>query len=302
MLVERLSVQSGLTVERIRRLAATASKRYKVYTIPKRGGGERTIEQPSSTIKEMQRWLVAAVVEKLPVSDFAAAYRPGRGIRENALAHLGTNFTLRVDFENFFPSFSGNNIRAFLSSPPMGELNLNEDDIDFMVNVVTRNDALTIGAPSSPSLTNALMKSFDDYVVRRIKKGIVYSRYADDLFFSTKEAGVLADCIGIVRAAADEFSYGKLVINSRKTTFLSRKYRRKITGLVLTPEGKISIGRERKREIRTLIYMRVCGELSEERAGYLEGWISYIRGVDPDFHVSLVAKYGDDLKGGTLTK
>ena len=94
MLLEQLQIQTGLSEKQIERYASTASKRYKSYTIPKRTGGVRVIHQPSQAIKALQRWLVHTLIRHFPIHECATAYSKGASIKENALAHVRSNFTL----------------------------------------------------------------------------------------------------------------------------------------------------------------------------------------------------------------
>lgn len=294
MLLERLQKQTGLSTRQIHHLSESASKRYKVYTIPKKDGGRRTIEQPSREVKTLQRWVVQRLIRSLDIHQSATAYRKGSGILSNAMRHVATRFTLRIDFKDFFPSFSSENVRKFLDFQNVERnLDLTLEDISFVTNIVSRNGRLTIGAPSSPILTNAMMYSFDEKLSYFCQlNGLVYTRYADDLFISAYRSGELNGVFGIVCRFAEEFPFGSLEINNKKTAYLSRKYHRSITGLVITPSGEISIGRERKREIRALIYRFTNNELNEEQIAYLQGILAFVSDVEIRLISSLERKYG----------
>jgi RNA-directed DNA polymerase len=103
MLLEKLRKHTRFSAEKLEHFATTASKRYKSYEIAKRTGGTRLIEHPSREIKAIQRWLNQALISKFPVHVCATAYKKDHSIRLNALRHLGSNFTLRLDFKDFFP-------------------------------------------------------------------------------------------------------------------------------------------------------------------------------------------------------
>lgn len=294
MIVEHLMKQTGLSAAQLENYAATASRRYKVYPIPKRGGGTRQIAQPSKEIKAIQRWLVRAVFRFFPIHSAATAYKRGAGIRENALRHAGTSFTLRLDFKDFFPSFSERHVQAFLQQ--MNDdaiLGLSVADVVFATKIVTRNGEVSIGAPSSPLLTNAMMYAFDVRLSNwASSERFVYTRYADDIFLSSSEPGRLSFAIPVVERICREHLYGDLRLNREKTAFLSKRYRRAITGLVVTPGHKISIGRERKREVKTLVYLFGANQLDPEREAYLRGMLAFISDVEPDFRWALIKKYG----------
>tara|TARA_R110002012_G_scaffold302549_2_gene503770 strand:+ start:259651 stop:260394 length:744 start_codon:yes stop_codon:yes gene_type:complete len=223
----------------------------------------------------------------------ATAYKKGASIRANAEFHRTTRYTVRLDFEKFFPSFHGGQVEAFIGD---AGLNLNEADLSFVRRILCRNDALTIGAPSSPALTNAMMYGFDhDLWAWCEERNLIYTRYADDIFISSYEANVLEGVCEKVSELAGSFAYANLHLNRKKTTHLSRKYRRSITGLVVTPDEKVSIGRGRKRRLRSDIYRFMSPENESDPAdrSRIAGMIAFAKDVEPDFYQRLIQKYGE---------
>jgi RNA-directed DNA polymerase len=87
-ILQDLSIELGLGSHDLLRIIVTAPARYKVYQIPKRSGGMRTIAQPSRELKAIQRFVLRTTLSKLPVHVAAAAYVEGRNIAENAQAHV----------------------------------------------------------------------------------------------------------------------------------------------------------------------------------------------------------------------
>ena len=77
---------------------------YITFAIPKRSGGKRLIMAPKRRLKMVQRKLLELLVEKLPVSEHAHAFRRGRSIRTGAEPHVGKRFVLKLDLKEFFPS------------------------------------------------------------------------------------------------------------------------------------------------------------------------------------------------------
>jgi RNA-directed DNA polymerase len=293
MLLETLSSQIGMRIERLEHFAETASKRYYVFPIDKRDGGKRWIAHPSRSLKLLQRWLNSRVIRNLRVHDAATAYRRGASIRDNASVHAATAFTLRIDFRDFFPSFTEITLKRFMQDNPDVFGSWSDRDTTFFKQIVCRAGELTIGAPSSPFLTNAMMLWFDEKVAEYcLANGLLYTRYADDLFLSAFEPGKLQAALGVVREAAGNFPYANLRINEEKTAFLSRRYRRRITGLVVTPDGRVSLGRDRKRTLKALIHQYKAGKLPNESLDYLKGLVAFAFDSDPQFFISLVKKYG----------
>ncbi len=297
MLIEDLQIQSGLSRQQLLYLSNTASKRYKSYTIQKRNGGSRTIHHPSRTLKAIQRWLNLVLISNLPVHDSATAYRKGQSIRSNAMMHAKTRFTLRMDFREFFPSFCVHHVREFIERKG-SEIGweLSDDDLEFVAKISTRFDFLTIGAPSSPTLTNAMMYGFDYRVSDWADaEGLIYTRYADDLFISSRRPNKLAAARDRILEESAQFKYAKLIINDKKTAYLSRRYRRTITGLVVTPGERVSIGRGRKREIKSMVHRFMAGSMTIGEIDKLRGLVGYSKGVEPSFYDSVCVKYGKSV-------
>lgn len=294
MLIELLSRTAKIPEAKLLSLSESASRRYKVYTIPKRTGGERVIEHPSQELKAIQRWIVRALIDRFPLHEAATAYRRGTGIRVNAERHRKTKFTNRYDFANFFPSFSQARIIQYIGeqSKAVG-IELSERDLEFIGNIVCRNGKLTIGAPSSPAITNAMMFEFDRRMHEECNaKGLVYTRYADDLFVSSYEPGQLDGLEKVIVQNKRGIPHIRLRLNHQKTAYLSKKYRRVITGVVITPQHTLSIGRERKREIKALIHNWVNGDIDPAKFFYLRGLFSFAIDIEPEFEARLVEKYG----------
>ena len=304
MLLESLQRQSGLSRSRLIYLAETSSKRYKVYSIEKRTGGHRTICHPSKQIKAIQRWLNKTLFKTFPVHEHATAYKKEASIRENAARHLGSLFTLRMDFVEFFPSFSQDGIKSvIIEENRKRELGLSVEDVEFVSNVVTRNEFLTIGAPSSPMISNFMMFDFDELVSEMaLEKELIYSRYADDLFISAFRPNGLDGVAEAVEEAAQDYEHASLRVNRRKTAYLSRRYRRTITGLIVTPDHRVSIGRERKREIKSLVHRFSSGNLGSEEVSRLRGLIAFAMDAEYVFFESLCKKYGESILNEILNR
>lgn len=294
MLLERLQRQAGLTPGQLERYASTASKRYKVYSIKKRNGGDRIIAQPSKPIKALQRWIVRALLNRFEVHAAATAYKTGASIRANALRHAHTSFTVRVDFRDFFPSFTALNVQAFLErNGAASGVALSPADISFVTKIVSRDGALTIGAPSSPILTNVMMFEFDVALAGWCEaRALIYTRYADDIFVSANGPNALGEVVAEIKRVAATHPFSNLTVNDEKTAFLSRKYRRTVTGLVIKPDGGVSIGLDRKRQLKSQLYAHRNGVLAVEDRSRIRGMLAFVQDVEPEFYRTLVRKYG----------
>ena len=195
---------------------------------------------------------------------------------------------------NFFPSFSQDRVLHYVSeqSKNLG-IELAPRDLDFVGNIVCRNGRLTIGASSSPAITNAMMFEFDRRMHEACRgQSLVFTRYADDIFISAFEPGRLEGLKDLIVKSKRGIPHLRLRLNHRKTACLSKKYSRKITGVVITPQHTLSIGRDRKREIKALIHQWIKGEIDGDKLFYLKGLFSFAIDIEPQFEDRLVEKYG----------
>jgi hypothetical protein len=289
---------SGMSEFDIRQIIATAPSRYKTYTIPKRSGGERIIAQPAREVKFLQRILVDEILSKLPVHSASMAYCEGKSIKDNAAAHVTNNAILKFDFSDFFPSIVSTDWRAYCE---MNDIFSDDCDIDLSANIFFRRRKhgsvlrLAIGAPSSPLLSNIIMNEFDKRVADTVSKDKVsYTRYADDLTFSAKRVGNLSNVERDLRKIIRDIQSPRLRLNEKKTVFATKKYRRVVTGLVLADDGSISLGRDRKRLIRSMLHHYMLGRLNMEQTERLAGLLAFVNAVEPAFVTRLIDKYGDE--------
>lgn len=274
---------------------------YKHYQIEKRTGGKRDIYHPSPNLKAVQRWLVSEHFSKLPVHDSVYSYRIGRGIRDHAKLHIHSNFLLRLDFKDFFPSINHDWVLRFLlDCSERGVLSLDARAIAAVMRVVCRFSkfdrslALSIGAPSSPALSNTILFEADQAASARCAAlDCVYSRYADDIYVSCRDKEVLGQAERQVRDVFHQTA-PSLRFNEDKTLNVSKKARRVVTGLTITPDRSISVGRELKRSIKTQVYLYIEGSLPREDVPHLCGLVSYVRDVEPAFFDALTRKFGPE--------
>lgn len=296
MIREEIANANNLEHNYVDLLIRTASHRYKTYTIKKRIEGNRRIEHPAREIKLIQRWLVDKYFVHLPVHDAVFSYRKGINIAMNANIHRKNRYLLRTDFKEFFPSIKANDIRILLERHADScDLQLSGTDIDDITNIVCRYGRLTIGAPSSPILSNAILFELDTKMMS-ICEGmdVRYTRYADDMYFSTNAPQTLSRVYEKLVTTVSQFSSPALFLNKDKTVFSSGKSIRRVTGITITSDHKLSLGRGKKRYIRSLVYRFTVKKLDNLEKSFLRGYLAYAQSIEPAFVDRLEQKYGKD--------
>lgn len=290
MLINYLSESLVLTTDFINEIADTADERYNKFSVPKKNGGTRVVYQPQKELKVLQRALHDYFLKRIPVHPACCAYQEGSSIKKNAERHAKNNFLLRLDFVDFFKSITSNDVLHFLMENKL-HCDWSENDSQLLLKLVCFKGRLTMGSVTSPLLSNLICKNLDLCISElALSKGITYSRYADDIYLSTNNENILFEIPKKVISILRTIEYPKnLILNSAKTTHSSRKRKMTITGLVITNNRTVSIGRKKKREIRSLVHK--WDELTVEKKKYLQGYLSYCTGIEPAFINSLCEKF-----------
>lgn len=286
-LIDRLAEWANLPASDVRYICLTAPRRYKVFFIPKRNGEARRIAQPSKELKLLQRIIASRFLKGIPVHAAAHGYVQGRGIKSNALMHAGSDYALKMDFEDFFPRIVPSDLASVLRLHDPALFN------DGVIGVISpilfwrpkgaKGLQLCMGAPTSPLISNLVMFEVDRLITDFCEHlGVVYTRYADDLTFSCSHKGVLSRVQEYVHSLVSEMTSPRLRVNVRKTVHMSRAQRRMITGIVATPDGRISVGRDRKRLIRSMIDHHNRGVLGVDDQPKLRGLLAFMEDIEGD--------------------
>ena len=277
-----------------------APKKYKRYEIPKRTSGTRTIAQPIRELKDYQRALIDHFQGYFPVHDSSMAYVKGKDIKRNAEIHSQNIYFLKMDFTDFFSSITPKIFwkaceRAGIEFDWL-EKEIIEKTFFWKPSKYSNKLVLSIGAPSSPFISNFIMFSFDCEIAQYCEEqGITYTRYADDMTFSTNTPNLLFSMPDTVRNVLIKFYGNTIKINHLKTVFSSKKHNRHVTGITITNDDELSIGRAKKRYIKHLVHKFIEEKISLEDLSYLRGYLGFIKYVEPNFLITLEKKYTQNV-------
>lgn len=123
----------------------------------------------------------------------------------------------------------------------------------------------------------------------------IYTRYSDDITISTNKKNVLSDLYEKIKNVCDEMKSPNVDLNFEKTVFASKKSSRTVTGIVISNNNKISLGRERKRKIRAMIHRIIMNdESNKEMVNKINGYLAFANDIEPDFVQRLFQSYRSD--------
>lgn len=224
-----LSEYLGVSPLMVRSFVAKKEKHYRSFSVQKRSGGLREIDAPRTFLKVAQWWVLDTVLNCKESLPFVYGFSRGRSFIDNARAHFGARHLLNVDVRDFFPS-----INRIVVVSVFRELGYDAIVANFLAEICTLDGKLPQGAPTSPAISNMVMRGVDLHL-RSVAEamGCTYTRYADDLTFSS-QGRIPNDFVGIVQAALSELG---LSLNDAKTHFMGSNQVKEVTGLVLAEES-----------------------------------------------------------------
>ena len=247
-------------------------RRCKTFRLRKKHGGYREITAPKGALRGVLQALNIVLQTYDEPTPWAYGFVCGRSVVDNARPHVGKRYILNLDLKNFFPTITRRQVADCLTAEPFGFSSLAAKLVSGLATVRTKNneEVLAQGFATSPTLSNFICREMDKEIAGvAAAQGITFTRYADDLTFSS-DADILrpqGELVQRVKAIVERYGFR---LNEEKTHLQRRGRRQEVTGLMVTE--KVNVSRRYVREIRSLLYIW-------ERYGYEDAcqaaWKSY---------------------------
>ena len=217
---------------------------YYVYKIKKKNGHLRTIYEPASLLKTIQKNILKNILNNKQISKYAKAYKKGISLKNNAIEHINKKIILKLDIKDFFENISF--LDVYNSCFPIEYF---PKSIGMLLTTLcTYEDHLTQGSPTSAYISNLVMKDFDEEIgVICEKRNINYTRYSDDMTFSGDFNP--SEIIKIVRKYLYKLG---LNLNDSKIHIVKNYQSQNVTGLIVNK--KIQVSKNYRKKIRQEIY------------------------------------------------
>ncbi|MGC2522293.1 MAG: retron Ec67 family RNA-directed DNA polymerase/endonuclease [Stellaceae bacterium] len=230
--------------------------KYKSFEIAKRGGGKRQIKAPAPMLALLQRRvanLLYDCLDELKTAtparrSLAHGFEKKRSIITNASLHKRRRYVLNLDLADFFPSINFGRVRGFFLKDK--HFALQSKVATIIAQVACHNNELPQGSPCSPVISNLVGHLLDARLARLAKTHrCTYSRYADDITFSTSRKDFPLELAASVPGSKFEWQLGAELrakiehsgfkINDKKTRMQFRGSRQVTTGLIVNEKVNI---------------------------------------------------------------
>ncbi|WP_404335030.1 retron Ec67 family RNA-directed DNA polymerase/endonuclease [Planococcus rifietoensis] len=256
---------------------------YTSFAIQKKNGGTRNIYSPIKNLKIIQKRLAKALIDhkeelKNKENNISHAFEKNKGIVTNAKVHKNKNFVFNIDLLNFFESIHFGRVRGFFRNN--NKFLFPSEVATVIAQLTCYKGALPQGAPSSPIITNLICEILD-YRISKItyKYKLDYTRYADDLTFSTNNKKFINQKDEFLKEITSEINKAGFEINDKKTRLEYKDSRQTVTGLVVNE--KVNVNRIFYKSTKSMVHRLYKGksiEINGEEAtiNQLEGRLSFI--------------------------
>lgn len=172
----------------------------------------------------IQWWILENILTNLPTHKNAFGFCRNKSIQDNARLHSGSKHILNVDIKSFFDTVTENQIREIFVN-----LGYSTDTSKTLSSLCTLKGCLPQGAPTSPSLANLVLLDTDDKLQNlATDRGVKYSRYADDITFSSNEFIAPEFHLEVEKFLKDT----GFQLKAAKTRYAGSGNRKEVTGLI----------------------------------------------------------------------
>ncbi len=238
--------------------------RFKEFKIRKKSGGVRQITAPKYKSYKALLSCINVLLKTLYIpSEYANGFTEGRSVITNSDKHKGQNYIYNIDLKDFFPSVDQARVWKRLQLTPF---HFNQNIASIIAGIcamkLEHEDekgnkspryVLPQGSPTSPIITNMICDKLDRRLAGLAKRlGLIYTRYADDITFSSMHNVYQKDGIFIAELNRIITDQG-FKINEAKTRLQKKGARQEVTGIIVS--DKLNVTQKYVRDIRNILYI-----------------------------------------------
>lgn len=314
--LNHLAVHARVSLDYLRQVVGRTDDPYIHFRRKKQSGGWRGIDAPEPRLLLVQKLLLNELLDKIPKHSASYAYTPGRSHVDCARQHVGAKWLAKFDIHNFFGSIGEKRVyRLFLNLgyaplvafevsrlltwPSRTPFSYPGPDPGDRYSAITKyahefGGVLPQGSPASGAIANVIMNAVDKKLNSfAIENGFIYTRYSDDLTFSTSSQWSrkqFPKFHSTVATVLDEFGFE---LHKRKTRLIPPRSRKIILGIVVEADS-IHLPKEFKSRVERMVRLSaisgiICRSGKEGYGSFLnfvahvEGSLAYAYNVEPSW-------------------
>ncbi|HGS5086056.1 TPA: reverse transcriptase family protein [Vibrio parahaemolyticus] len=325
---------TGASYPYLREIVRRNETPYRFHRIRKKSGGHRFLTVPNTELKVVQTWINKEILASQAPHFRCYSYHSKSSIFKCAEEHCSSKWLIKIDIENFFDSISEVMVyKVFrklgykpLLAFELGRIctyqpthlrirntlkwrsfNTNSAEYPYKRKGISFFGRLPQGAPTSPMLSNLVFQEIDEELHSYASEnGLVYTRYADDLTFSTIDRRFSRErAIKFVRHVKKVLRAGNFSTNKSKLKIIPPGSRKVVLGLNI--EGQkplLSKGFKKRLEghLRGIEKFGIPQHVEHRRfdtifgmMSHINGLIGYAKQIDYNYGSSLQARFSTIL-------
>jgi RNA-directed DNA polymerase len=326
--LNHLAKVSGASWIYLREIVARRRDPYLDISRPKRDGRTRPISSPEPILMDVQRWILHNVLYACDIDPASYAYQRERSIVDCAERHLGARWLVKLDLHDFFHRVREHTVYSVfrqLEYPKLLSFELarlctrlgnvepvrrdRAGNYEWPPYAVDLQGRLPQGAPTSGMLANVAMRSADAKLgALAQEKGLVYTRYSDDLTFSAGGDFCRRQAAEVVNRASQIVKGSGFTLHRAKTRVVPPGARHIVLGL-LVADDRVHLLPGFKRRLEVHVRGAAKFGISEHAThrrfdsvlsmiNHVDGCIAFAESVEPDFAVTARGAWNTALRKG----
>lgn len=294
---------------------------YNTFEIPKQNGKLRSICSPESDLYDVQKWILENILENRPRSLSSFAYHKHISIKDAASAHVGSTWAFKIDFQDFFTNIKEKQVFKLFRSlgyAPLISFELsrlctfdialaNSNNLNTFPYKKSIDSHLPQGAPTSGAISNLIAWKLDEILIDFSKRNnLTYTRYADDLIFSSREKFNRNQISTLIHSVYQISIFHNFKINTKKTIIIPPGKNLEVLGINVTQLG-LKVRKTLLNDLEFHIKMSKAYSLETHSyykgfkspfgfINYINGNLGYVKMIDETKYIKLIDDWEDSLK------
>lgn len=319
--LNHLSFATDIKYGYLRSVVARRAGRYRRFRMRKRVPGRtnfRIISIPEKPLMRCQKWIVENILQHVAPHRDSHAYHPRSNPIFAARRHLNAAWIIKVDIQDFFHAiteypvyrvFRSQGYSALLSlelarictmpvvaGPPRRSYLIEAYDAGF-------RSCLPQGAPTSPMISNLVMRDVDAQLARLAKTvNMRFTRYADDIVFSCADQRDRAAVASTKTAILKMLNAAGFSPNRRKTVIRGPGDRKIVLGMLVNGP-RLRLPKDFKDALRLQLHYLTHPDFGPARHAEMKkrsisavynqvlGLIHWARAVEPAYGNGLLSRF-----------
>ncbi|WP_028301449.1 reverse transcriptase family protein [Oceanospirillum beijerinckii] len=218
--------------------------------IKKEDGSYRLTYDAKPSLKSLHGKICEAFLKRVEYPDYLQGSIRKRDYLTDARSHVGSKVLISEDITNFFPSISKKTVHEMW----VGVFGFSNIVAECLAELVTMNGDVVQGAKTSSYICNLVLWNREAQLVSQLrKKGLVYTRYVDDITVSSRRSLSKSEKSRIISSIYSMFRSIGAKPNRRKHKIMPRNTQQDVHGVNVNKD-RPTMPMEKRNQIRAAVH------------------------------------------------